>query len=43
MDVTANVKLGDKATVSYRGLPNGNEPPDNASSIAMSSYLVICK
>ncbi len=41
MDVTANVKLGDKMMVNYRGLFNGKELPDNAGNIAMSSYLVV--
>jgi hypothetical protein len=41
VDVTADVKPGEKATVSYRGLLNGKEPPDNAGNIAMSSYLVV--
>ncbi|MBM4359617.1 MAG: hypothetical protein FJ096_16060 [Deltaproteobacteria bacterium] len=41
VDVTANLKPGEKATVSYRGLLNGKEPPDNAGDILMTSYLVV--
>ncbi len=41
VDVTADVNPGEKTTVSYRGLLNGKEPPDNAGSIVMSSYLVV--
>jgi peptide-N-glycosidase F-like protein len=40
-DVTADVTPGATATVSYRGLLNGNEPPDNAGNIVMTSYLVV--
>jgi hypothetical protein len=41
VDVTADVTPGGMATVSYRGLLNGNEPPDNAGNIVMSSWLVV--
>lgn len=41
VDVTGEVVPGEKATVSYRGLLNGNEPPDDAGNIVMTSYLVV--
>ncbi len=40
-DVTADVTPGQKATLSYKGMLSGKDPPDNAGTIVMSSYLVI--
>lgn len=40
-DVTKDVTPGQKATVSYRALINGKEPPDNVGDIVMTSYLVV--
>lgn len=41
VDVTANVTPGSDATVSYRGLFKGAEPPDGAGNIVLTSYLVV--
>ena len=40
-DVTDLVTPGETATVSYRGLLNGNTPPANAGNIVMNSWLVV--
>lgn len=40
VDLTKDVADG-KVTVSYRGLLNGKEPPDNAGNIVMTSVLVV--
>jgi hypothetical protein len=41
VDVTGEVTLGANATVSYRGLFNGNDPPDGAGNIDLVSYIVV--
>ncbi|MFO0614354.1 MAG: peptide-N-glycosidase F-related protein [Polyangiaceae bacterium] len=41
IDVTANVNPGEIATISYRGLFHGSDPPDNAGNIDLTSYLVV--
>ena len=41
LDVTADVKPGETATVSYRGLYKGFDPPDGSGNIVMVSYLVV--
>ena len=41
VDVTSDVTPGTDAIVSYRGLLNGAEPPDDAGNIVLASYLVI--
>jgi hypothetical protein len=41
VDVTADVTPGTTATVSYRGLLGGVNPPDNAGDIVLSSWLVV--
>ncbi len=40
-DVTAEVTPGETATISYRGLFDGDAPPDASGNIVMSSYLVV--
>lgn len=40
-DVTDLVTPGQTATLSYRGLFNGADPPDNSGDIVLSSYLVV--
>jgi hypothetical protein len=39
-DVTAQTTPGQPATVSYRGLLNGGEPPDGAGNILMNAWWV---
>ena len=39
--VTASVTPGQTATLSYRGLRGGSDPPDDSGDIVLSSYLVI--
>ena len=41
VDVTADVTPGQTATVSYRGLFNGMDPPEGSGDIVFSSYLVV--
>ncbi len=41
VDVTADVTAGQTATVSYRGLFNGMDPPDDSGDIVLTSYLVV--
>jgi hypothetical protein len=40
-DVTADVTPGQKATISYKAMLDGKEPPDGAGNIVMSSWLVV--
>ncbi|APR81655.1 N-glycosidase F, putative [Minicystis rosea] len=40
-DVTADVKPGETATISYRGLYKNAAPPDGSGNIVMVSYLVV--
>ncbi|MBK6520439.1 MAG: hypothetical protein IPG04_41520 [Polyangiaceae bacterium] len=40
-DLTASVTPGQTATLSYRGLRGGSDPPDDSGDIVLSSYLVI--
>lgn len=40
-DITAHVTPGETATLSYRGLRNGNDPLDNSGDINLTSYLVV--
>lgn len=39
-DVTADVKAGETANLSYKATLNNKEPPDNAGNIVLNSYLV---
>jgi hypothetical protein len=39
-DVTSQTTPGQPATVSYRGLLNGGEPPDGAGNILMNAWWV---
>jgi len=41
VDVTADVTPGQTATVSYRGLFAGADPPDGSGNIDLVSYLVV--
>ena len=41
VDVTAAVTPGQTAAVTYRGLLDGMDPPDNAGDIVFTSYLVV--
>lgn len=41
VDVTADVTPGQSATVSYRGLYAGSDPPDGSGNIDLVSYLVV--
>jgi hypothetical protein len=40
-DITASVTPGETATLSYRGLRNGNDPLDDSGDINLSSFLVV--
>jgi hypothetical protein len=40
-DVTGDVTPGEDATISYRGLFDGETPPDASGNIVMSSWLVV--
>jgi len=40
-DATSLTEPGGTVTVSYRGLINGSDPPDNSGTIHLTSYLVI--
>jgi len=41
VDVTKDVEPGGTATVSYRGLYDGDTPDDGSGDISMSSWLVV--
>ena len=41
VDVTKDVEPGGTATVSYRGLYDGDEPDDGSGDIVLSSWLVV--
>lgn len=41
LDVTADVTPGQTATLSYRGLFQGKDPPDVSGNIDLTSYLVV--
>ncbi|MFO0744448.1 MAG: peptide-N-glycosidase F-related protein [Myxococcota bacterium] len=41
VDVTSEVTPGADATITYRGLLGGHDPPDGAGNIVLTSYLVI--
>lgn len=40
-DVTKDVTPGQTATISYRGLFNGADPPDDSGNINLTSWLVV--
>jgi hypothetical protein len=40
-DVTKDVTPGQTATISYRGLYGGADPPDNSGNIDLTSWLVV--
>jgi hypothetical protein len=41
VDVTSEVTAGTDATIAYRGLLGGANPPDGAGNIVLTSYLVV--
>ncbi len=43
VDVTSNVTPGMPATIEYAGLYQNKQPPDNAGTIVLQSYLVFYK
>jgi hypothetical protein len=41
VDVTDDVEPGTSASVSYRGLYNGQDPPDGSGNILLNAWWVV--